>query len=484
MSDNVKIDIPEEAKEDEYELTAEEAEALLQLDIRKEYFDIARHLDMHHAFFYQIWEMGVPRLTFAIKTAAVRFDKNGHKLEFLFNPAFWKSCSQYKKIFVICHEFLHVLLNHGIRIKDCEVDLFANYAGDIVINHLLIDKFGFEREKIEGWENYCWIDTLFAHLDNVLPNKSLEYYYGILDQNCIVIDQQAYMDMLKKQNDGGGKGGGKGNSSKSKEKITSKTVDDHSGLSSTEEPNLQKEIKDKIDKGLNDEEKEDLANKLNSEEGESAAAIEKDKHNNLRAGTLAGNLIYYANIRNQVKKKRKWETVIQKWSRKFKKGDCEVEQWARNSRRFSFLGENLMLPSEHEDEMKEESMIDVFFLLDTSGSCSHLADRFWTAARSLPEDRFIIHLHCFDTKVYEVDMKVGKLYGFGGTSFASIENYIQEKKRKEEIKTYPQAVFVITDGYGDSFTPERPENWYFFLSENYLEKIPEKANIFMLKDFE
>ena len=46
------------------------------------------------------------------------------------------------------------------------------------------------------------------------------------------------------------------------------------------------------------------------------------------------------------------------------------------------------------------------------------------------------------------------------------------------------AVFVITDGYGDVFLPEKKKNWYWFLSEDAKNYIPKESKVFMLEDFE
>ena len=43
---------------------------------------------------------------------------------------------------------MHVILNHGHRSKDSKNKNAANVAMDIVVNHLLVDRFGFIREKI------------------------------------------------------------------------------------------------------------------------------------------------------------------------------------------------------------------------------------------------------------------------------------------------------------------------------------------------
>ena len=45
------------------------------------------------------------------------------------------------KLFVICHEMLHIILNHGKRSKNTlsENKIAANMALDIVVNHSLIN---------------------------------------------------------------------------------------------------------------------------------------------------------------------------------------------------------------------------------------------------------------------------------------------------------------------------------------------------------
>lgn len=50
---------------------------------------------------------------------------------------------------------------------------------------------------------------------------------------------------------------------------------------------------------------------------------------------------------------------------------------------------------------------------------------------------------------------------------------------------YPEAVFVITDGYGNRVKPARPEKWYWFLTpggSRYC--IPKECNIYNLQDYE
>ena len=88
-------------------------------------------------------------------------------------------------------------------------------------------------------------------------------------------------------------------------------------------------------------------------------------------------------------------------------------------------------------------------------------------------------------KLNQKDIEKGRLYGFSGTSFIALENFIQ-KTIKKEGKKYSDigAVFVITDGAGDHIKPENPKKWYWFLSENYTNFIPNASHTFLLKNFE
>lgn len=387
--------------------------------------------------------MGKPYFTEAIETAAVQFDATGRHVAYLFNPNFWNSLSDYERIFVICHESLHVILNHGYRAKDSKDNKKANIAMDIVVNHTLVRKFGFDRTKLSNDKELCWVDTIFPGQD-IQPDESFEYYY-----------------------------------SKIKDDSKFDSLDDHSGLSMSAEE--WQDVIDSMGDSLTNEEKESLEEMM--EKHFQTKDEEEDTKHGQQAGTMPG--CGWKIIKVKVPKKKKWETVIKKWSKKYDKADLQdVEQWARTNRRFSALASGgLFLPTEMEVEHEIEGKIDVWFFQDTSGSCYHLAERFFKAAASLPSDRFNIRLFCFDTKIYETSLKSGKLYGFGGTYFNIIENYIQGEIAKTKMK-YPSAVFVVTDGYGNPVKPQYPKLWYWFLSTDYKYCIPPECNTFHLKNFE
>lgn len=451
-------------------MSEEERSSLLSMNITEEFNEISRNLDNFHSIFYQIWEMGQPRLTFEIGTAAVVFNRKGHRIDFLFNPIYWKSIDTYTKEFVICHECLHVILNHGIRSKDIRGNRYlqklANHAFDIVVNHMLVDKFNFNRKSINEQEKLCWIDTVFdKDHKNVEKNRAFEYYFGLLKQKTIEDLKSGKIKMVFEDGSSGDMQG--------------ECIDMHDFFDSLDNESIKNEIEEHINNNLNDLDKNNFIDKL-KETGEGSKVLEKTSGN--EAGSLAANILFKMNIHEKVKKKSKWETVIKRWSMKFLKEDQDVEQWTRLNRRISGLSTNLLLPSENDDQHIIQDKIEVWFFQDVSGSCVSLKDRFFRAARSLPEDKFMVRMFCFDTEVHEVDLKKGELKGGGGTSFSILENYVQ-KQVISGVK-HPEAIFVITDGVGNKISPKFPKKWYWFLSINHRDCIPKECNIHMLKNFE
>ena len=420
-----------------------------------EWFEISRGLEPHHAVFYQVWQMGKPVFDETIPTACVQFDQNGNFILFRFNPEFWESCSSEKKLFVIAHEAVHVVLNHGSRAKDAGINSrAANVAMDLVVNHTLIKNFGFDRKVVDENNEYCWIDTVFPDKKPEPPtNETFEYYYNLFE---------------KVYGDGGPGDGENGGFS---------TVDDHSTMASASSDDMKKVIEN-LNESLSSEEKESLKSTVEKH-------FQKDPTENSQAGTGTGGQWTFI-AEKKVKKKQKWETVIKKWARKhMKMSDKDVEQWARLNRRLVMLPRDMILPSEMEvdDYENEKNKIDVWFFLDTSGSCWNLKDRFFAAAESLPDDRFNVRLFCFDTAVQETTLASRQVYGGGGTAFSIIENHIQMLMKKESCK-YP-SVFVITDGYGDHIRPAEPDKWHWFLTEYSTKSyIPSTCNFYELTNFE
>ncbi len=465
-------------------LTEEEQKSLLSMDIREEFNEISKNLDMFHAIFYQIWDMGYPRLSFDVETAAVSFDKEGKRIDFIFNPLFWKETDTYTKSFVICHEALHVIFNHGVRIKDLKRAqgnlLVANLALDVVVNHTLVDKFEFDRQSIKNSDTFCWIDTVFGKDESkVEKNRSFEYYFGLLKDKIKNSSNQS----------NGGSGGSGGlfyiNEDGSESEVGN-TLDSHDLLDSFDDENAKEAIEDQIERKLTDDEKKDFVDKASSSEEGEKRINKQDGSNpspNSKAGNGDGSIIIKFNFKEKVKKKKKWESIIKEWTKKRLSQDSYSEQWAKSSRRMEFLPTDLMLPSELDEEHYDKEKISVWFFLDVSGSCVHLADRFFRAVRSVPEDRFLIRAFAFDTSVRELDINKPRIHAGGGTSFSIIERSIQNRISLEKI-TYPEAVFIITDGEGNPVDPQYPSRWHWFLSSNCTYYIPHESHHYPLSRYE
>lgn len=436
-----------------------------------EWFDICRSLERHHALFYKLWEMGKPVFDEKIDTAQVEFNRDGALVAFVFNPTFYNKLSRYELEFVICHECLHVALNHGPRAKDSRTPRAANVALDVVVNHILVNNFGFDREQLPIANDCCWIDTVFADKKydpdskelvktedadssaiDVPANRTFEFYYSLIFRE---LEKDPLFSALLK------------------------LVDGHGGLANGNSKDID-EIIDTLDKNLSPEDKQGLKDIIKNHYQDGG---NDGKPGGQQAGKGSGGWTFVKV--GYVKKQKKWETVIKKWSRKFWKPEYkDVEQWARLNRRFAAVTSDLLLPTEMEVESDSgEGQIEVWFFLDTSGSCYHLKERFFKAAKSLPPQRFKIRLFCFDDGVQETDLQSQKIYGGGGTSFSKIEAFIQ-KTIKDESILYPEAVFLITDGYGDRVVPQHPELWHWFLSSSYASYIPSQSKTYLLSDYE
>lgn len=408
---------------------------------QQEWIEIGRELEDRHTLFDEVWQIGRPIFTDEIETAAVRFSDSGEFLDFMFNPIYWEGLTKYERLFVIAHECLHVILNHGFRTNDGTESPRINKALDIVVNHLLVNSFGFDRSRIRDEDILCWVDTIFKgkpDLDTIPTNESYEYYYKLIPESLVV---EVYI------------------------------LDDHSKLRKNSQS-----IIDKINSRLSPEDKETIKN-----------VIEKHYASESKDAEVAGSGFggwTFAKVA-YTPPKRKWETIIQKWSMKYlRQGLDEHEQWSRIARRFELLPNDILLPSEMEDESIEHDRIPVFLFLDTSGSCWKYRDRFFRAGMSLPKDRFLLRLFCFDTQVHETTLESKKIYGGGGTAFHIIEAHIQKLVNKEKIN-YPEGVFLITDGIGNAVSPAHPERWHWFLAGRSTKTyVPVKSKTYRLDDFE
>ncbi len=422
----------------------------------EQWSEIANNLEQHHAIFYKLWHIGKPIFKEEIETAAIEFDKEGNFIQFSFNPYFWKKLSLDGKLFVICHEMLHVILNHGKRSKNTNKNqkISANICLDLVVNHSLVENFGFEKEKIElsvrtaleekEQKNIlCWVDNIFPE-DLTPTDECFEFYF------------QKYINQFK---DG---------HCNQTNRINQGCIDDHKNLNDFDSEKILEEV----------------LSTLSHNEIESLKGFAYKHELNSKAGTGTG--IWHKINTRKIIKKKKWESIIKNWEKnKIKDTYGFAEQWLRKSRRYSCIQNELFLPTEIETHQNtiEENKINVFFFMDTSGSCSYFNERFFKCANSLDRNKFNIRLFCFDTKIEEIKLKAEKIYGGGGTLFSIIQKYVDNEIASKKIK-YPH-VFVLTDGFGDYISVKKPKKWYWFLTAGGTNIwIDKKCNIFNLSDYE
>ena len=101
---------------------------------------------------------------------------------------------------------------------------------------------------------------------------------------------------------------------------------------------------------------------------------------------------------------------------------------------------------------------NILMAIDTSGS---VPDCFISAALAFAQQRTPqnrITLVSFDTVCYEAVPKTATLRGGGGTRAQAVEEFIKQK-----LSTYPDLVFLMTDGHTPPSTPQHPERWIWLL---------------------
>lgn len=395
-------------------------------------FEIARILEKYDTIFYKIWDMGKPIMDKSIPTACVGFDKKGNFIAFRFNPDFYNELSTYEKAFVVAHESLHIILNHGKRLQpNAFID---NIAKDIAIHEIMFNIFDFKLNLLQHkvFKDFCTREICEKKFKVTLkPNETAEYYYKKLEK--LIPTSEIYMIGEYDQS--------------------------------------INNIPNSVSVSLSEDEFNSLKQKLDESSEYGIDGQEAGK------GTTCETL----QITIKVVKKNKWEKIIKDRVLKLEQLYTEQQWFVKNPRLVNFDG---FLPFDKLKPIEHKDKIDLFFFQDTSGSCAGLAERFLKAAKSIPEDKFNIRFYCFDTEIYKSDLKTGQLYGFGGTSFYIIENEIQ-RVIMEEKRPYPQSVFVVTDGFGDSVNPAKPERWCWLLSEwNTKEFIPSSSKSYNLSEFE
>lgn len=413
-----------------------------------ERLELSSMIEDYHRIFFVFLEMSSISFTDEMPTACVRFFKEG-KPELLLNEEFWNSLSIRGKLFVICHECMHVILNHGVRngLKvPGSTPRLVNIAQDITINEMIVDLFNYDREDLEDWKKYCWIDTCFKTPHLIARNETFLYYL------------QKLIETPPESESNGGPS----------------TVDDHDGLGDLESSD-----------SISSEEKknrESIAASLGEElSPKEISDIMKALPQSNEADSMSG--ILEAILKKKTKPvKINFPRIIQKLKKNsMKYVDRDVETFIHEDRRFNDVIniQKSTIPGKSEIEYpKQDRLITVVFM-DISGSCLPFMNTFEKIFLAFDKEKkiFDTRLFIFDTKIKEV--KPGdNIYIGGGTFFHIIEDKCKEIQI--EKGRYPDCVVVITDGHGTKVEPKAPSNWIWLLTpkDNSKQYIPKSSKIF------
>lgn len=382
-------------------------------------------LEYHNLFFRTLWEVSEIYLCeTTTETALVTIDDD--HIRFVFNPVFWNKHSLKFKLFVICHEQLHLMLDHINRLAFNTGNIqLKNIAADISVNHMLIRNYDFDRDvDIPDWRNFCWVDTVFIDKPNIPTNETAEYYYAQLISNNISCDQS--------------------------------TIDDHGKF----DPITNKAVTQAIDTASSQWVNQPPSN------------IPLEYWKEQIQSHIQNKVVQIVDIQP---KKQSWKAVYNRIIKSIfeqKQIDC----WYSTDRRYTLLPNDLMLPSVREIDVY--SKVKVHIYLDTSGSCVEDAKYFLNSSFTFDKDLFEIKRFGFDVNVYDIPNKPPyKLKGFGGTSFNCIQKHVNSC-------TQVDAVFVFTDGDADLITPINPIKWFWMILPNGTKSnIYSKCNIIDLAKY-
>jgi hypothetical protein len=410
-------------------------DSLAEMQRREEEFrELARELEGISELFACLHKVGSPDFGEEFPTAAIAFSPTGEPLRFHFNGPWWDGLPHYDRTFVVCHEMLHVALRHGMRSRAMEDSRLANIAADLVVNHLLVEKFGFHRQLLQNPDRICWVDLIYPQTMPFPPTSlTMEQHYDRLTSRRISAELEPLDQHIFQRGQQG-------------------SLDSRRGPA---------EI-DAILSGLSTEARREFLRKVGDHVGPFP-------------GVNPGN--DWASAAGARVPLVPWDQILTRRLR-LNREVKEVSTWRKAPRRLAGFSETL-LPSDQEEWVRTRSLEnqEVVFFLDSSASVFSERAAFFAVARSLAQAGNRVTLCSFDTRVHELDIRTPMVAGGGGTSFEILEEWVQFRRRRGPggLKPHPDAVVVITDGYGTPVHPEMPERWHWILTTDCQQCIPRQC---------
>ena len=414
----------------------------------EELSDFSRHLEDYHRVYGVFWTMSSIAFTDDAKYCPTAMVYLKSRPKIVINGPWWKTLNVRTQVFVIVHECLHAMLEHGLRNGKEEVPnaTFAqvNQAQDITINEMIESLFKIPRTHIADWKKYCWISTCFPGDTSVLANQTFVYYLEKLakqnkDPEVILMDQHG----SEGEDDGDGDGDG-----------------EDAGL-------------DELYDELTDDELEAMMNAIGSK---------KKDPKGVRGGN--GGLAGYIERRN-TKKKLSIKDLIKGMrtaASKLKPMDTFVTQ----GRRFASLSNDLMMPNAH-DAKRSRDKFRIALCLDVSGSVAHLRPQFYELRELFLKEKDLLEVtsYVFANDIKEITSP-NQSYDVGGGNapFQLIEDELTKSNPKtHKVPRYPDCVIVITDGEANGVSPKHPKRWLWLLTEhNSTSSIPKDSRYYPMAD--
>ncbi len=412
-------------------------------------------------------------LKFALDEACPTAYTDGKKIAF--NPSFLESLTEDETDFVLMHEVLHVVLKHCTRGNDYSPEGF-NIACDIVVNSNILKSMDDDLRKISIGKE------VLMHL---APNNkeghlyTAEEVYDMLPSSQKSSSGASFGNGNKEGNGAGNKSSSNNNGNNNKNGSGSNTGTDSSsnssakskpgasaGASTISGTSKGSDSKGSSSNGLggngsfdnkggaskyrvfddhsfwseeSDEQYEDEWDKY----FEDACKIVSIEDPSNKRGTLPA---FAERILSERKKAQtNWREVLDN----FVQEDINDYSFNPPDRRFSDY--DFMLPDLNE---KEDSVKNVLFMIDTSGSMSNkMITQAFDEIRGAIEQfngKLEGHLGFFDAVVVEPkpfssieELEIIRPYGGGGTKFDIIFKYVKEKMNDP----FPSSIVILTDGY-------------------------------------
>lgn len=339
-------------------------------------------------------------MNFAIDTGCETACTDGRKI--YFGPSFLNNLDDDELDFIMMHEVMHCALQHCIRGKDYDQEAF-NIACDIVVNSNILES---NKGNIKSITLKKYGESMHVAPDGEEGRfYTAEEVYAMLP---VKGKKKGASGMMGSGGNGGGNGSG--------------NWDDHSKWGTADEDGS---LKDEWSKNLLD----------------ASEAIEiRDPSNKRGLIPLCADRI----IKELRKPQTDWRTILNDFVQE------EITDYSFTPPDRRFDESPFFLPDYNE---KDETVKDILFMIDTSGSMS---DEAITAVYSEIKgaiDQFNGHLQgwlgFFDAEVVEPkpfsseeEFRIIRPKGGGGTRFDIIFKYVEK-----HMDTLPASIIIMTDGY-------------------------------------